>query len=203
VRITIASHQRPSDPQRLVRQRIIGRRRSCGIIKQVDGAYHASIMSHPIMSSELVPAPRRPSVPQLTSQNGHGHRKQPSAIELPNMSHRHHSQLPHNYPGPAYPPSNYHPTARHVSNGPPPPGMMAAPQTMPMSGPPEPMPHMSNGHGHSHAPHVPQMSAAARIGKENMEKTLAQLANANENTWMLIGKRLIHPSLPLLTQQVL
>jgi tetratricopeptide (TPR) repeat protein len=34
------------------------------------------------------------------------------------------------------------------------------------------------------------MSAAARIGKENMEKTLAQLANANENTWMLIGKRL-------------
>ena len=68
--------------------------------------------------------------------------------------------------------------------------MMAAPQTMPMSGPPEPMPHMSNGHGHSHAPHVPQMSAAARIGKENMEKTLAQLANANENTWMLIGKHL-------------
>jgi Tfp pilus assembly protein PilF len=32
------------------------------------------------------------------------------------------------------------------------------------------------------------MSAAARIGKENMEKTLASLANANENTWMLIGK---------------
>jgi hypothetical protein len=32
------------------------------------------------------------------------------------------------------------------------------------------------------------MSAAARIGKENMEKTLAQLANANENTWMLIGE---------------
>jgi len=154
----------------------------------MDGAYHSSIVTHPTMSSELVLAPRRLSVSQLTSQNGHGHRKGPSAIELPKMSHRHHSQLPHNYPGPAYPPSNYHPTSRHVSNGPPPPGMMAAPQNMPMSGPPEPMPHMSNGHGHSHATHAPQMSAAARIGKENMEKTLAQLANANENTWMLIGK---------------
>ena len=149
---------------------------------------HLSTISHPIMSSEAVPGYRRSSIPRLTSQSGHRHRKRPSATELPNMSHRHHSQLPHNYPGPAYPPSNYHPTSRHVSNGPPPPVMMSAPQNMPMSGPPEPMSHMSNGHGHSHAPHAPQMSAAARIGKENMEKTLAQLANANENTWMLIGK---------------
>lgn len=106
------------------------------------------------------------------------------------MSHRHHSQASHNYPGPAYAPSSYHPSSRHVSNGPPPPpGMMAAPPTMPMGGPPEAMPVMSNGH--SHGPSTPHMSAAARAGKDQMDRTLAQLANANENTWMLIGTILI------------
>jgi hypothetical protein len=151
-------------------------------------SYHLYTMSPAIMSSQIDPPSRRPSDHRLTHQSSNGHRKRPSAINLPNMSHRHHSQVSHNYPGPGYPATSYHPTSRHVSNGPPPPGMMAAPQAMPMPGPPEPMSHMSNGHSHGHGPPPPQMSAAARQGKENMEKTLAQLANANENTWMLIGE---------------
>lgn len=151
----------------------------------MERASHLPTMSHAIMSSESDPKPRRLSDHRLTHQSSNGHRKRPSAINLPNMSHRHHSQVSHNYPAPGY---NYHPTSRHVSNGPPPPGMMAAPQPMPMPGPPETMSHMSNGHSHAHGPPPPQMSAAARQGKENMEKTLAQLANANENTWMLIGE---------------
>nr|XP_018266413.1 general transcriptional repressor [Kwoniella dejecticola CBS 10117]OBR88571.1 general transcriptional repressor [Kwoniella dejecticola CBS 10117] len=60
-----------------------------------------------------------------------------------------------------------------------------------MSGPPPdavgpPPVAISNGHGHLAGPGGP-ISPAARAAKEKMDNLLAQLANANENTWMLIG----------------
>ena len=112
---------------------------------------------------------------------------------MPSHHHPSHASAP--YP-PSYPPQSshpgYHPSSRHVSNGPPPPGIGGP--GVPLGGPPEgpPVPHpMSNGysqHTPHHQPPPAPVSAAARAGKEKQEGVLAQLANANENTWMLIGK---------------
>ncbi|OCF59955.1 general transcriptional repressor [Kwoniella mangroviensis CBS 10435] len=125
--------------------------------------------------------------------------------------HHHHSHSSHAYPshGPpsGYPPSSshspypqsahhHHHSSRHVSNGPPPtaPGMVGGPHPPPMTmagpppeaiGPPS-IVAMGNGHGHPAGMGGP-ISPAARAAKEKMDNLLAQLANANENTWMLIG----------------
>ncbi|WWC85558.1 uncharacterized protein L201_000422 [Kwoniella dendrophila CBS 6074] len=128
--------------------------------------------------------------------------------------HHHHSHSSHAYPshGPpsGYPPSSshspypqtgshhHHHPSRHVSNGPPPPpvpvvvGGPPHPPPMTMGGPPEPIgpPPVSaivNGHAHASGPPGAPISSAARAAKEKMDNLLAQLANANENTWMLIG----------------
>ncbi|WVR03385.1 hypothetical protein IAU60_000376 [Kwoniella sp. DSM 27419] len=131
------------------------------------------------------------------------------------MSHsaHHHHHHPHSsshaYPshGPpaGYPPSSSHPSypsqhhhhhsSRHVSNGPPQGPVVVGgppPPPMAMGGPPPelvgpPPGAVSNGHALSGPPTGPPMSQAARAAKEKMDSLLGQLANANENTWMLIG----------------
>ncbi|WVW81527.1 hypothetical protein I302_103522 [Kwoniella bestiolae CBS 10118] len=126
--------------------------------------------------------------------------------------HHHHSHSSHAYPshGPpsGYPPSSshspypqtghhHHHSSRHVSNGPPPTASVVVggpphPPPMTMAGPPPeavgppPVVAMANGHGHPAGIPGP-ISPAARAAKEKMDNLLAQLANANENTWMLIG----------------
>lgn len=59
--------------------------------------------------------------------------------------------------------------------------MMAGPPPgVPIGGPPDVLP-PANGH-------APSVSSAVRAGKEKMDSVLGQLATANENTWMLIGR---------------
>ncbi|WWD22332.1 hypothetical protein CI109_106823 [Kwoniella shandongensis] len=125
--------------------------------------------------------------------------------------HHHHSHSSHSYPshGPppaGYPPSSSHPnyhhhqhhsshSSRHVSNGPPqaPVVVGGPPPPMAMAGPPPeaigppPVVPVGNGHAHPGPPGGAPMSQAARAAKEKMDGLLAQLASANENTWMLIG----------------
>ncbi|OXG78291.1 general transcriptional repressor [Cryptococcus neoformans A2-102-5] len=116
-------------------------------------------------------------------------------------SAHHHSSHPHSYqhpPPPNYPSSHpsyshHHHTSRHVSNGhssqvpvsgPPPP-------QMPIAGPPAdsvgPSAIAASNAGSTRSRSVPPMSNEARAAKEKMDSILAQLAAANENTWMLIG----------------
>ncbi|ORY25162.1 hypothetical protein BCR39DRAFT_471711 [Naematelia encephala] len=111
----------------------------------------------------------------------------------PRMSHHHHAHYPSHAPPPYSTSHSYHhSSSRHVSNGPPPPGVVGGqPPGLSMGAPhpdaigPAPVP---MGNGHSHGPPVPSgVSEAARRGKEKMDGLLAQLATANENTWMLIG----------------
>ncbi|KAK8845387.1 hypothetical protein IAR55_006100 [Kwoniella newhampshirensis] len=134
----------------------------------------------------------------------------PDARMSHSSHHHHHSHSSHPYPshGPptGYPPSSSHPSyhhhqhhnshsSRHISNGPPPAPVIISgpPPPMAISGPPPeavgPPPVVPIGNGHAHpGPSVgPPMSPAARAAKEKMDGLLAQLANANENTWMLIG----------------
>ncbi|WWC67078.1 uncharacterized protein I206_100985 [Kwoniella pini CBS 10737] len=136
----------------------------------------------------------------------------PDARMSHSSHHHHHSHSSHPYPshGPpaGYPPSSshshspypqsghhHHHSSRHVSNGPPAPVVVGGPPHPPpmtMAGPPPdavgppPVVAVSNGHGHPSGPGG-SISPAARAAKEKMDNLLAQLANANENTWMLIG----------------
>ena len=118
----------------------------------------------------------------------------------------HHMPVHANYPppGPGYSsqpshPMHHHPSARQHSTGPPPPPMAVGGPPPPlnvngppaggmqMAGPPPdagavaPAP-VSNGHAHG----TPAPSST-RTAKEKQDSLLQQLANANENTWMLIG----------------
>lgn len=134
-------------------------------------------------------------------------RKMPESRMVHPHSHHlhsahHHSSHPHSYQHP--PPPNYssshpsyphhHHTPRHVSNGhssqvplsgPPPP-------QMPIAGPPAdpvgPPAIATSNAGSTRSRSVPPMSSEARAAKEKMDNILAQLAAANENTWMLIGR---------------
>lgn len=117
----------------------------------------------------------------------------------------HHMPVHSNYPptGPAYPsqpphPMHHHHPQRHASNGPPPP--------MPVGGPPPPMSvggpppsnmgpppdaggpppaPVSNGH---HGGTPGPVHQVPRPGREKFDGLMNQLAQANENTWMLIGE---------------
>lgn len=63
---------------------------------------------------------------------------------------------------------------------------------MPIAGPPAdsvgPSAIAASNAGSTRSRSVPPMSNEARAAKEKMDSILAQLAAANENTWMLIGQ---------------
>lgn len=131
-----------------------------------------------------------------------------SDSRMGHASHRHHPHPSHSYAvhgaGPSHPshsahPSYSHHSSRHISNGPPQSVVMGGHgQSMPMSGPGEPIgppavAPMGNGHAQGPLGAGSGVSPSARAAKEKMDNVLSQLASANENTWMLIGEMKIHP----------
>ncbi|WVQ80406.1 hypothetical protein IAT38_002511 [Cryptococcus sp. DSM 104549] len=149
-------------------------------------------------------------MPEARMSHSHSH----SSHHHQHPSHSSHHSYSHGPPQP-YPPSSSHPSAhpsynhhphqhphpqhqahhssRHVSNGHPaaPPVVAAGPPPpqMALGGPPPeavgPPPVATPGPGNGTM--GPPMSTVARAAQEKMNGILAQLATANENTWMLIG----------------
>jgi glucose repression mediator protein len=143
------------------------------------------LVNRPIIRPTRFPHPFYSKMPDHRGPPPGNTTHQPYPRSHPAYSHSYQSHAPHP-PQPPQPHPMHHPhsTARHVSNGTQP--IVAGGPPPLAAGPPESA--MSNGHGHSHPAPAPMMSANARAAKEKMDALLAQLATANENTWMLVGE---------------
>lgn len=159
----------------------------------------------PLQPLWQLPTSAHPSV--LFDTSSQKYQKMPESRMSHSHSHHphsghHHSSHPHSYvhpPPPNYPSSHpsyshHHHGPRHVSNG--------HSSQVPVSGPPSsqipiagspgdpvgPPAIAASNAGSTHSRSVPPISSEARAAKEKMDSILAQLAAANENTWMLIGE---------------